>query len=266
MSDGVRDKFKTLNRYYRDDYLSGMTIISIKRYSTRYNKCSEQFVSVALLTESCVYENLGSHDMDSYGILYWHVDFGVHVLLQAVLENERQPHSVAFFPKGKKKQQKRLSAERNKGESVEADYSGSIGESRRITGKVRGSVLLDDGDPLVPVFSNCIVLRALCFSVVRRKRSHYGQQNVFCQSSGAVPAFSMLRSQQLPPPLPSPSPSFHLYPLFTVSFILPRYQSIPSCSPTARWKEFLDGHDVDSPRGKPFTQLRFFRSTITNPK
>ncbi|KAF7418306.1 hypothetical protein HZH68_000959 [Vespula germanica] len=214
-----------------------MTIISIKRYPTKYNKCSEQFVSVALTTESCVYENLESRDTDSYGILgqevgflnrcfskYRHVDFGAHVLLQAVLENERQPHSMAFFSKGKIKQQKRL-----------ADYSGSIGESRRITGKVRDSVLLDDGDPLVPVFSNCIVLRALCFSVVHRKRSHYEQQNVFRQSSGAVPAFSMLRSQQLPPPLPSPSPSFHLYPFFTVSSILPQYQSIPFCSLTARF-------------------------------
>nr|KAF7438661.1 hypothetical protein H0235_001052 [Vespula pensylvanica] len=183
-----------------------MTIISIKRYPTKYNKCSEQFVSVALTTESCIYEDLESRDTDSYGIL-------------AVLENERQPHSMAFFSKGKIKQQKR----------------GSIGESRRITGKVRGSVLLDDGDPLVPVFSNCIVLCALCFSVVHRKRSHYEQQNVFRQSSGAVAAFSMLRSQQLPPPLPSPSPSFHLYPFFTVSSILPRYQSIPFCSPTARF-------------------------------
>ncbi|KAL2741122.1 hypothetical protein V1477_010183 [Vespula maculifrons] len=219
-----------------------MTIISIKRYPTKYNKCSEQFVSVALTTESCVYENLESRDTDSYGILrqelgflnrrffkYRHVDFGVHVLLQAVLENERQPHSIAFFSKGKIKQQKRLSAGRNKGESVEADYSGSIGESRRITGKVRGSVLLDDGDPLVPVFSNCIVLRALCFSVVHRKRSHYEQQNWCCASlfNAEITA--------LPPPLPSPSPSFHLYPFFTVSSILPRYQSIPFCSPTARF-------------------------------
>ncbi|KAF7411991.1 hypothetical protein HZH66_000887 [Vespula vulgaris] len=177
-----------------------MTVISIKRYPTKYNKCSEQFVSVALTTESCVYENLESRDTDSYGIL-------------AVLENERQPHSIAFFSKGKIKQQKRL--------------------------------------------------RLLSTGVMPRKRSHYEQQNVFRQSSGAVPAFSMLRSQQLPPPLPSPSPSFHLYPFFTVSSILPRYQSIPFCSPTARFlmdtmSTRLEANHLHNPD--------FFRSTITNPK